>query len=256
MSTPTVFEKSRTIKTVGLNTEEVRRVAEAEGVVRVNAPGLTAHGFADFLNTLGTPMFTEGETPVIGLPDLNVVTNVGRTSKPRSVYHSDTTYVARPPSYAGLLAVEVPERGGATMFLDQYEAYERLPEDLKSLLNGATMLHSATGVTLGPEAETSARHPVLRRHPGTGRSSLFLTTPARCSNLQLASGEDRSDLIAPLYDHALNSKSIRSHSWSNGDVIVWDNRCTLHAADHSDVQGNRTLFRGLIRGEVPTAADT
>lgn len=256
MSILTFFERSKTIKTVALNTAEVRRAVEAEGVVRVKAPSLTPYGFADFLSSLGQPMFTEGETPVVGLPDLNVVTNVGRTTKPRSVYHSDTTYVARPPSYAGLFAVEVPKRGGATIFLDQYEAYERLPKDLKSLLTGATMRHSATGVNLGPSAEKSARHPVVRLHPGTGRRSLFLTTPARCSDLRLRSGEDRSDLISKLYDHSIRTNSLRSHHWSNGDVIVWDNRCTLHAADHSDVQGNRTLFRGLIQGEVPSAADT
>lgn len=252
----TASGRADTISSVALQTEEVRRAVEELGVVRVEAPGLTAQGFAEFLSTLGPPMFTEGETPVVGLQDLNVVTNVGRTTRPRSVYHSDTTYVSRPPSYSGLFAVEVPKRGGATLFIDQYDAYDRLSLELKSLLTGATMLHSATGVTLGQGAETSARHPVVRLHPGTGRRSLFLTTPARCSELRLASGEERSDLIALLYDHALNANVIRAHSWSNGDVIVWDNRCTLHAADHSDVEGNRTLFRGLIRGEVPVAAET
>lgn len=254
MSILAFFERSKAIRSVPLRTEDVRRAVEAEGVICVTAPGLTPHGFADFLSTLGTPMFTEGETPVVGLPDLNVVTNVGRKTRPRSVYHSDTTYVIRPPSYAGLFAVDVPQRGGATLFLDQYDAYDRLPRALKSLLVGATMLHSATGVTLGPDAEKSARHPVLRRHVGTGRISLFVTTPARCSALRLVSGEDRSDLIATLYEHSLRGRSGISHRWAKGDVVAWDNRCTLHAADHSDVQGNRTLFRGLIRGEVPVAA--
>ena len=254
MSILAFFDRSRTMSSVALRTEEVRRAVEAEGVIRVKAPGLTPHGFADFLSTLGTPMFTKGETPVVGLPDLNVVTNVGRTKKPRSIYHTDTTYVARPPSYAGLFAVEVPKSGGATLFIDQYDAYDRLPDNLQSLLTGATMLHSATVVTLGPGAEKKARHPILRCHPGTERRCLFLSTPARCSDLRLASGEDRSDLIATLYEHCLNSKSIKSHHWAKGDVIVWDNRCTLHAADHSNVTGNRTLFRGLIEGEVPMAA--
>jgi len=238
------------IEMVPMETAVVRERVEAEGVVRLDAPGLSAEDFAAFMATLGEPMFTRGETPHDTLPDLNVVTNVGRTTKPKSVFHSDTTYVARPPSYSGLYAAEVPEEGGATLFVDQYRAYETLPARMRAALDGATMLHSVTGVELGPEDEREARHPVVRRHPGTGRRALYLTTPARCSALRLANGEDRSDLIATLYDHSLETQP-RRHRWSVGDVLVWDNRCTLHAADHSGVVGNRTLYRALTLGEVP-----
>lgn len=232
-------------------TKEVRaRVAET-GVVQVSAQGLTPHGFADFMETLGKPMFTAGETPVVALPNLNVVTNVGRTEKPKSVFHSDTSYVARPPSLSGLFAVDVPAKGGATMFVNQYDAYETLPDKLKKLLSGATMLHSGAGASA--EAETHTRHPLLRRHPETGRIALYMTTPARCSELRLANGEDRSDLIDELYLHSTSQERL-SHVWRPGDVVIWDNRCTLHAADHSDVEGNRTLFRALVRGEVPLCA--
>lgn len=239
------------IPKVELRTEEVRaRVAEA-GVVQVNAQGLTPHGFADFMETLGEPMFTAGETPVVGLPNLNVVTNVGRTTKPKSVFHSDTSYVAQPPSFTGLFAVDVPAKGGATIFVNQYDAYETLPNALKDPLLGATMLHSGAGASV--DAGTHTRQPILRRHPDTGRIALYMTTPARCSELRLSNGEDRSDLIGELYQHSTGQKRL-SHAWKPGDVVIWDNRCTLHAADHSNVEGSRTLFRALVRGEVPLCA--
>lgn len=224
------------------------------GVVRLSGTRMDPAAFTAFMASLGQLMFTEGETPAPGHPDLNIVTNVGRTTKPRSQFHSDTTYVRRPPSYSGLIAIDVPQQGGATCFVDQYAAHDTLPSTMKELLLGATMLHSATGVTVSDEGETSARHPVLRRHPDTGRTALFLSTPARCSELILASGEDRSDLIEWLYSHALAQPCI-AHAWRPGDILIWDNRCTLHAADHSQVVGDRTLYRALVRGEAPIAAD-
>ncbi len=241
------------IAAVPAETEAVRRTVEADGVARLDGVTWLPADFAAFMESLGEPMFTKGETPLDGLPDLNVVTNVGRTTKPKSVFHSDTTYVARPPSFSGLYAAEVPEQGGATLFADQYRAYETLDPDMRDLLDGATVLHSVTGVELDPGDEREARHPVVRRHPGTGRRALYLTTPARLSALQLANGEDRSDLIQALYDHSLACGPYRRHRWGLGDVVIWDNRCTLHAADHSDVVGNRTLYRGMVRGEVPAS---
>lgn len=251
MNTTTHLAPASGLLRVPLNTQAVRDAVHSQGVVHLDVQGMTTHGFADFMATLGEPMFTKGETPVEGLPDLNVVTNVGRTTKPKSVFHSDTTYVARPPSYAGLFAVEVPDEGGATVFVDQYDAYTRLPSELARLLDGATMIHSATGVSLDEADEKTARHPVVRTHPDTGRKAIFITTPARCSSLKLANGVERSDLIIPLYEHSLEHGGRRTHHWLKGDVIVWDNRCTLHAADHSAVVGNRTLFRALVKGEMP-----
>ena len=74
-----------------------------------------------------------------GLADLNVVSNVGRTTPPRSVFHVDTSYVARPPAYTALRAVRIPERGGETLFTDQYRAYETLPGDIRTHLAGRTI---------------------------------------------------------------------------------------------------------------------
>ncbi|MCC1495050.1 TauD/TfdA family dioxygenase [Cognatishimia sp. F0-27] len=234
-----------------MDTEAVRKAAAEYGVVKVDAESATVAEFAAFMETLGPPMFTTGETPAPDFPMLNVVSNVGRKTKPKSVFHSDTTYVARPPSFSGLYAVDVPEAGGATLFVDQSKAYDRLPATLKELLIGATVHHRVTGVDLPEGEEAEARHPVVRRHPDTKRMALYLTTPARLSDLRLRDGTDRSDLIEFLYDHSIRGAPTHRHHWSKGDILVWDNRCTLHAADHSAVLGDRVLYRALVRGEAP-----
>lgn len=195
-------------------------------------------------------MFTDGEVAVPDHPDLNVVTNIGRSRPPRSVFHCDTSYVARPPSFSALFAVEVPEQGGATLFMDQYAAFASLQADLRRDLIGAKLLHGPRDV---PETD-AIWHPVVRRHPVTDCPALFLTALARCHRLVLADGSDRTDLLPTLYEHSIHQQAPRRHLWRAGDVVIWDNRCTLHAADYSDVFGNRTPYRGMVQGEVPEMA--
>ncbi|MEM7695702.1 MAG: TauD/TfdA family dioxygenase [Pseudomonadota bacterium] len=238
------------IATVDADPHRVAQAAAEGGVVALAIPLEGPGELVEFLGEIGALMFTDGETPAPGHPDLNVVTNKGRTRPPRSVFHSDTTYVARPPSYSALIAIEVPEAGGATLFTDQYAAFDTLAQNLKTALIGATILHGPTDV---PETE-AVWHPLVRQNPVTGRNALFLTALARCRRLVLADGTDRSDLIPVLYEHSTKGP-VRRHAWAPGDVVVWDNRCTLHAADHSAVVGTRTLYRGLVRGEVPLMGD-
>ncbi|GIT89564.1 taurine catabolism dioxygenase [Jannaschia pagri] len=227
----------------------VRTAAAQEGVVAVHDGPTDPKAFTAFLEAMGPLMFTEGETPVAEAPDLNIVTNAGRSRPPRSVFHSDTTYVAEPPWLSGLMAVEVPTSGGATLFTDQYAVLDRLDPDLRTRLEGARMLHGPTDV---PETEATW-HPLLPRNPVTNRPALYLTARARCRRLELADGTDASDLIDMLLAVSTDPNHLRRHAWAPGDVVVWDNRCTLHAADHSAVVGTRTLYRGLVRGSAPVA---
>ncbi|MEL7098527.1 MAG: TauD/TfdA family dioxygenase [Pseudomonadota bacterium] len=226
------------------------RAASTHGAVLLKGGLSGPSALIDFLSVLGPLMFTNGETPVPDHPDLNIVTNQGRKTPPRSVFHSDTTYVARPPSYSALIAMEVPAQGGATLFTDQYAAWEALPLDLRGVLVGASVLHVPTDV---PETD-AVWHPLVRRNPVTGRAALFLTALARCRKLVLADGTDRTDLVGGLYTHSQTFDVPRRHRWSPGDVVIWDNRCTLHAADHSSVVGTRTLYRGMVQGEMPERA--
>jgi taurine dioxygenase len=205
--------------------------------------------FVRFLQVLGELTFTAGETPVEGAPALNVVSNVGRTTPPRSVFHTDTSYVARPPAFTALRPVRVPQAGGTTVFSDQVRAAATLPPAVRRKLSGRTVLHRATGVAGG-----ATRHPLLRRHPRTGEVALFLSTPERCTELSGVPGEISARAIAALYRHSIRPAHLYAHVWHPGDILVWDDRLTMHRADHAGVAGDRVLHRGMVLGEIPIPA--
>jgi taurine dioxygenase len=190
--------------------------------------------------------FTKGEAHAPGHPDLNVVSNVGRTTPPKSTWHVDTSYLAAPPAYTALRAVEIPEVGGETLFSNQHRAYETLPADLRERLKGRSIKHVVTGVTLEDGDEAEAWHPVFRPHPLTGRIGLFLTTPARCAAISGLPDEEVEPTVAALFEHSVAPDNVLAHAWSPGDVVLWDNACVLHRADHSGVVGDRVMHRGMV----------
>lgn len=235
-----------------LDPEAVRDAMGRAGVAVIAGAHVSDDAFVAFLEALGPMTFTDGETPLVGQPKLNVVSNVGRDRPPRSVFHTDTSYVARPPALTALKAEAIPQAGGETVFTNQFDAYDRLDPGLRDRLAGATVLHRVTGVETAGETETW--HPLFRRHPVGGRTALFVSTPERCVALRLADGTREDGLVAALYAHSTDPAHEWRHRWGPGDVVVWDNRCTLHRADHSAVVGDRVLHRGMVAGEVPLAA--
>ncbi|HKJ11083.1 MAG TPA: TauD/TfdA family dioxygenase [Ornithinimicrobium sp.] len=203
--------------------------------------------FVGFLRQFGDLTFTVGETPVAGHPDLNLISNVGRSTPPKSTFHVDTSYVAQPPAYTALRAVTIPEQGGATLFTNQYRAYQTLPDELRDRLDGRTITHRVTGLDLDEDAETSADHPVFREHPLTGRRSLYLSTPARCVAISGLDDSTESQVVMRmLFEHSTSEDNTLRHTWSAGDIVMWDNACVLHKADHSGVVGDRVMHRGMV----------
>jgi taurine dioxygenase len=206
--------------------------------------------FVAFLNQLGQVTFTVGETPVSNQPDLNIVTNIGRVRPPRSVFHTDTSYISQPPAYTALRAVTIPLSGGATLFSDQYRAYETLPSLVKEKLTDAKVLHVVSGLALDDDQEKQSWHPLFRKHPISGRLALFLSTPERCQAISGMVSESAHRIIRLLYKHSIRHHRLYSHQWQLDDIVIWDNRCTMHRADHSQVIGDRVLHRGLVLGKA------
>lgn len=225
--------------------ERLRHLLAGHGVVVLPGQQIDDHAFVGFLRRFGELTFTAGETPLDGFPDLNVISNVGRTTPPRSVFHVDTSYVARPPAYTALRAVAIPEQGGQTLFTDQYRAYDTLPADVRNQLDGRTIRHQVSGLD-APGGETQADHPVFRRHPVSGRTALYLSTPQRCVAVSGMPADQGREMIEFLYAHSTAEDNVHRHTWSPGDVVIWDNRCVLHRADHSGVVGDRVMHRGMV----------
>ncbi|WP_211348707.1 TauD/TfdA family dioxygenase [Nocardioides litoris] len=229
--------------------DALRGLLAEHGVAVLPGQVLDDDAFLAFLQGFGDLTFTQGETPLEGHPDLNVISNVGRWDSgtpPKSNFHVDTSYVRRPPAYTALRAVTVPEQGGATQFTNQYRAAETLPDDLRRRVEGRTITHVVTGVELGPDDESSADHPILRPHPVTGRETLFLTSPARCASVSGLSQEESDELVAALLAHSTRPDNTLDHRWAPGDLVIWDNGCVLHRADHAGVVGDRVMHRGMV----------
>ncbi len=228
----------------------LRGLLAEQGVIVLREQHLDDDGFTAFLRGFGDLVFTEGETPVDGHPDLNVVSNVGRSTPPRSAFHVDTSYVAHPPAYTALRAVTVPDEGGQTLFTDQYAACDSLDPALRSLLEGRDIRHVVTGVDPSSQ-QTEAWHPALRPHPLTGRVALYLSTPERCVEVRGLPADRSRDLVEILLTHSTADDNTMRHTWRSGDVVMWDNACVLHRADHSGVVGDRVLHRGMVAAHDP-----
>jgi taurine dioxygenase len=205
--------------------------------------------FVSFLNRVGQVTFTVGETPVPHQPALNIVSNVGRVRPPRSVFHTDTSYVAQPPAFTALRAVALPESGGETLFSDQYRAYETLPRAVKEKFADAQVLHVVSGLSLNENEEKQSWHPLFMQHPLSRRLALFLSTPERCQAISGVVLKEAQQIIRLLYRHSIRHYRLSRHRWQLGDIVIWDNRCTMHRADHSRVVGDRILHRGIVLGE-------
>jgi taurine dioxygenase len=236
---------------------ELRALLAEHGVLIL--PGQDDVGdpeFVAFLKSFGPMAFTKGEAHAEGFPDLNVVSNVGRKTPPKSNWHVDTSYVREPPAYTALRAVEIPAQGGGTLFSNQHRAYRTLERELREELRDRRIQHVVTGVELEPGDESEAWHRILRPHPITGRMGLYLTTPARCAAVSGMRPDEARWTVQHLFEHSTRPENVYAHSWSPGDVVIWDNACVLHRGDHSAVVGDRVMHRGMVASHAPATDAT
>src|SRR5581483_6528961 len=145
--------------------------------------------------------------------------------------------------------------GGDTLFLNMYRAYESLPPDLKARIEGRRALNvyfygstSRAGTRADLSHHPSHVQPVVRTHPATGRKALYVNRLMSFSIEEMDAAESDA-LLASLFDHMEQPQFIYAHKWRVGDLLLWDNRCTLHArTDFSDAE-RRLLRRCVVQGE-------
>lgn len=204
-------------------------------------------------------------------PEVTVVTNLKQDGKPVGIlgdgelaWHADFTFSERPTAARMLLAMEIPSGGGHTYFLNCYAAYDTLPEAMKRRISGKTIKQSNivdTAMKLRPGASLDAdirtfpgpSHPIISTHPETGRNLLFLGRRhgAYVNGMPLA---DSEALLNELWAHAIQPRFIYEHVWQTGDVVVWDNRATLHKRDAFDPAARRVLYAAQVEGHKPYEA--
>ena len=245
--------------------DQLRRLLLEHLVIFFRGQDLSPGQFMRFAERFGEPM----EYPMLkGLDGFPMITQVVKSEHEKQnfggVWHSDTTYLEKPPMGTMLLAREVPPYGGDTIFANQYLAYEALSEGMKRLLDGLA------GVSDSALADASryredvdpanrrwdakkrlvAQHPVARTHPETGRKALYVNIghTARFADM---TAEESAPLLQYLFQHQRQEEFTCRFSWQPGSLAFWDNRAVQHYPIN-DYQGHRRLMHRItLAGDRP-----
>ncbi|TMJ73681.1 MAG: TauD/TfdA family dioxygenase [Alphaproteobacteria bacterium] len=212
------------------------------------------------------PIQETGRRFVEGLPEIYIVSNVKVNGEPigslgdgEAVWHTDMSYLEVPPKASILYSLEVPPLGGNTSFCTMYGIYEALPQTLKDRIAGLKIKHDGTynsggyvrqGVTPTDDPRTSpgAVHPLVCTHPDTGWRMLYLgrRRNAYLVGLELAESDA---LLDELWSFVDRPEFAWEHVWRVGDLVLWDNRCTMHRRDAFDPSSRRVMHRTQVKGE-------
>jgi taurine dioxygenase len=207
-----------------------------------------------------------------GYPDIYVVSNVldekgqpiGALGAGEAVWHTDMSYADLPPDASMLYALEIPPAGGNTYLCGMQAAWAALPPALKRKIEGRRIKHDGTynsggyvrkGVTPtdDPHQAPGAWHPAVCRHPVTGVPGLYLGR-RRNSYVEGFTPAESDALLDQLWEEATRPEFVYQHRWQVGDLLLWDNRSTLHRRDPFDAATRRVMHRTQIKGKWPPRA--
>jgi taurine dioxygenase len=217
------------------------------------------------------PVQETGRRFVEGMPEIYIVSNVkvngeaiGSLGAGEAVWHTDMSYLDVPPMASALYSLEVPPSGGNTSFCSMYAVYDALPAEMKRRIASLKIKHDGTynsggflrqGVTAtdDPRSSPGAVHPLVCTHPDTGRQMLYLgrRRNAYLMGLELAESEALLDELWAFVDRP---EFKWEHVWKVGDLVMWDNRCTMHRRDPFDDTARRVMHRTQIKGSSSPAA--
>jgi len=243
----------------------LRQVWLDAGVLVLPGQPLTSAAFLAFARQLGEV----SEYPFLrGLADHPEITEVVKleheTVNFGGVWHSDTTYLPRPPMATLLIARETPPAGGDTLFASQVAAYAALPERLKQRLEGLVAINSSAKAEVSRTREDRLReaarsddaqvfeagHPAVRTHPETGRRALFVN-PAHTVRFEGMTEAESAPLLAELFAHQVRPEFICRVRWAPGTLAIWDNRQLLHFPVNDYHGHRRVMHRITLKGDAP-----
>jgi taurine dioxygenase len=233
-------------------------------VILVRDQHLTEDDQVRFGERFGPPAVSHTRRFITKNPAIMLISNVrengqliGALPDGEMHFHSDQCHQERPAMASMLYALEVPTKGGNTLFANAYLAYETLPAAVKAKIDGRKALNAYDYDSASTRRGTKLRegipsywHPVVRTHPATGRKALYvnrLMTIAIEGMPELESEE----LLSMLFEHQEQPKFVYEHVWRPHDVLLWDNRCALHARTDFSADERRLMRRMAILGEKP-----
>ena len=259
------------IDLASIDQDEFREIEEtffSYQVLVIRGQKLSATQFLEFARRLGPP-----EPHVIDQfhhpehADILILSNVRKNGEPVGLadagtyFHTDYSYLEVPARATMLYSIEVPKKGGDTLFANQYAAYDDLPSGAKARIENLVALHhygnrddldqrSRTVASLLTEEQESklawVRHPLVRRHPVTGRKALYAVSGSSFG-IEGMPRDEALALLDELKRHATQQKYQYRLKYGPGDVVIWDNASLLHSATLVDPDDARTLWRITIK---------
>ena len=219
------------------------------------------------------PVNENGKTFVEDFPEIYVVSNVkgadgvpiGSLGDGEAAWHTDMSYLSEPPDASLLYSMEIPPTGGDTWLCGMNAAAETLPSNLRARIKNLMIKHDGTYNSGGylrkgltptddPSKSIGTPHPILCRHPITGKTTLYLGRRRNAYVMGLDLKESEA-LLDELWEHTLKEEHVFAHKWNVGDLLMWDNRCTMHRRDAFDPNSRRIMHRTQIKGSSkPIAA--
>jgi taurine dioxygenase len=200
--------------------------------------------------------------------DCTIISNItGADGKPigalgdgEAFWHTDSSFTETPISASLLHAIEVTEQGGETAFLNMYKAYEEMPAELAARIEGKyvnhSKLHNSAGMkrpefadVTDPSKAPGVKHPIVRTHPVTGRKCLYLGR-RQMSYIFGLSVDESEALLDEIWAHTCQDKYVWQHKWRVGDLLVWDNRCTMHHRNAFAPNARRLMHKSTTAGEA------
>jgi len=244
-------------------------------VVRLRGVDIDDQAHVAFARRFGVLDFNPGtqltgKVYVPGIPEIVKISNILEDGKPvgelgagEADWHTDMCFVEAPPSASLLRSLEIPSEGGDTSYLNMEAAYSALPDAVKAEVEGRSIKHDAVYVSSGKQRPgtvapasgdirdiAGAVHPIVRTHPETGRRSLYLGKRfnAYVMGLEVAESER---LVDALWTHVMGGDFTWTQQWRLGDMLIWDNRATMHRREAFDSGARRLLHRCVVKGEKP-----
>ena len=194
------------------------------------------------------------------LPNIMMISNIrengetiGALPDGEMNFHHDQIHSEVPHNGTLLYSLEIPSYGGDTLFASGYAAYESLDPEIKQKLEGRRAFHhynygtTTRGDSRGVEAFSEFVHPVFRTHDETGRKAIYVNRLMTVRIEDMPQPESDA-LLDALFDHSENPEFVYRHVWRVGDLIVWDNRCSMHARDDFPSDQRRLMLRTTVKG--------
>ncbi|MDE1145916.1 MAG: TauD/TfdA family dioxygenase [Azospirillaceae bacterium] len=260
------------LKTAG--PAEVGQVVDAFhrfGAILLRGQDLDPAGLKAFLGRFG-PLegHTQTKFTLPGHPEVYILSNKVVDGKPIGAHndgvgwHTDYSYKAEPVMCTMLYAVEVPDEGSDTLLADLCAAYDALPEEKRAQLDGLQLHHSYEYFMtsrqflrvdkLSPELKAQnpdVFHPLVRTHPADGRKALWVST-GTVKEVVGMPNPDGLELLDELVEFVTQDRFVHAHKWQVGDILIWDNRCTLHTGTlYDDKKYTRLMHRMWVKGDKP-----